>query len=207
MLPVSQELVSSGTQRFLARPDGRSSIGFFGSSSAALNFAAVSAVRFYFIFTYIPFLCCLSLCIRRKPLVQQRNCATFCSGLRVFTQTSAHSFFCSPCSGVECLVGANVPTIKGGATNATTVKKYHRIDQIATENRLPSISMVETAGADLTQQAQVFHNGGRIFQSMTKRSQLGIPTVSVVFGSSTAGGAYTPGLSDYVVMVKKQAKV
>lgn len=110
-------------------------------------------------------------------------------------------------SGVECLIGANVPTIKGGATNETTVKKYHRIDEIALLNRLPSISLVETAGADLTQQARVFHAGGKIFHSLTKRSQAGVPTVSVVFGSSTAGGAYTPGLSDYVIMVKKQAKV
>lgn len=110
-------------------------------------------------------------------------------------------------SGVECLISANVPTIKGGATNETTVLKYHRLDQIAMENRLPSISLVETAGADLTQQARVFHSGGKIFNQLTKRSKAGIPTISVVFGSSTAGGAYTPGLSDYVIMVKKQAKV
>jgi acetyl-CoA carboxylase carboxyltransferase component len=72
---------------------------------------------------------------------------------------------------------------------------------------LVSLFCFNKAGADLTEQAKVFHNGGKIFYSLTKRSQAGIPSISVVFGSSTAGGAYTPGMSDYVVMVKKQAKV
>eukprot|EP00029_Vermamoeba_vermiformis_P012429 TRINITY_DN7246_c0_g1_i1.p1 TRINITY_DN7246_c0_g1~~TRINITY_DN7246_c0_g1_i1.p1 ORF type:complete len:537 (+),score=178.41 TRINITY_DN7246_c0_g1_i1:38-1648(+) len=110
-------------------------------------------------------------------------------------------------SGVECLISANVPTINGGSVNRTTLKKFGRIDQIITENRLPAISLVETGGADLRQQAKVFHAGGAGFRSLTRRSKDGLPSISVVFGSSTAGGAYTPGMSDYVIMVKNQAKV
>jgi len=105
-------------------------------------------------------------------------------------------------SGVECLISANVPTINGGSVNRTTLKKFGRIDQIITENRLPAISLVESGGADLRQQAKVFHAGGTGFRSLTRRSKDGLPSISVVFGSSTAGGAYTPGMSDYVIMVK-----
>jgi acetyl-CoA carboxylase carboxyltransferase component len=85
------------------------------------------------------------------------------------------------------------------------LKKFGRIDQIITENRLPAISLVESGGADLRQQAKVFHAGGAGFRSLTRRSKDGVPSISVVFGSSTAGGAYTPGMSDYVIMVKVSA--
>ncbi len=108
---------------------------------------------------------------------------------------------------IECLIIANVPTIRGGALNPVSVQKLQRLDVIARENRLPTIYLVESAGADLPFQSQIFNYGGSLFREITRRSRLGIPSVSVVFGSSTAGGAYIPGMSDYVIMVKNQAKV
>eukprot|EP01120_Amphizonella_sp_Union-15-10_P014758 TRINITY_DN727_c0_g1_i5.p1 TRINITY_DN727_c0_g1~~TRINITY_DN727_c0_g1_i5.p1 ORF type:complete len:533 (-),score=92.28 TRINITY_DN727_c0_g1_i5:78-1676(-) len=110
-------------------------------------------------------------------------------------------------SGVECVIFANIPTVRGGAINEYTTRKWGRADAIATQNRLPMILLVETAGADLSQQAKVFHNGGGFFRSLAEKSKRGIPSISVVFGSSTAGGAYTPAMSDYVVMIKNQSMV
>ena len=78
---------------------------------------------------------------------------------------------------------------------------------IAAQNRLPSISLIESGGADLPNQSKIFVPGGRGFRDLTRRSAERIPTICLVFGSSTAGGAYIPGMSDYVVMVKKQAQV
>jgi acetyl-CoA carboxylase carboxyltransferase component len=109
-------------------------------------------------------------------------------------------------SGVLCLVHANVPTQKGGALNEISVLKTHRMDDIARQNQLPVIYLTESAGGDLSQQAKVFNSGGRAFREITRRSKQGIPSITVVFGSSTAGGAYVPGMSDYVVMVDKNAK-
>ncbi len=108
--------------------------------------------------------------------------------------------------GVLCLINANVPTIKGGAFNEVSVIKATRLDEIALENRLPVIYLTESAGADLPQQAKIFNFGGKAFREITRRSSLGIPSISIVFGSSTAGGAYIPGMSDYTIMVQKQAK-
>jgi len=110
-------------------------------------------------------------------------------------------------NGIECLVSANVPTIKGGAINQYTLLKMQRLAQISLENRLPHIYLVESAGADLPNQAEIYNYGGAEFRSITQRSRKGIPSISIVFGSSTAGGAYIPGMSDYVIMVKEQAKV
>jgi acetyl-CoA carboxylase carboxyltransferase component len=110
-------------------------------------------------------------------------------------------------SGVECVITANEATDRGGAINEWGVKKTRRLAEIALENRLPVISCVQSAGADLQNQAQIFVPGGRAFRDLTERSKARIPTVCLVFGSSTAGGAYLPGLSDYVVMVKEQAQV
>lgn len=110
-------------------------------------------------------------------------------------------------AGVECLITANVPTKRGGALNEASVMKGERLVKIALENRLPVISLTETAGADLTQQFSVFHRGGGSFRNIARRSKKGIPTICIVFGSSTAGGAYNPGMSDYVIMVKDNAKV
>lgn len=109
--------------------------------------------------------------------------------------------------GVECAITANDPTVQGGAINAWAVRKTRRMSEIALENRLPGVSLIESAGADLPNQAEIFVPGGRGFRDLTERSKARVPTVCLVFGSSTAGGAYIPGMSDYVVMVRKQAQV
>src|SRR5580700_4482104 len=110
-------------------------------------------------------------------------------------------------SGRECLIIANEATAKGGSTGEAGVWKNARLADIALENRLTTNLMVESAGADLPVQRQIFVPGGRGFREITRRSKQRIPTIAVVFGSSTAGGAYLPGMSDYVIMVKKQAQV
>jgi acetyl-CoA carboxylase carboxyltransferase component len=110
-------------------------------------------------------------------------------------------------SGVECLIIANDPTVKGGATNPITLNKNLRAMEISQRNRLPMINLTESAGADLPEQAKIFVPGGRTFKEITRRSAERIPTICLVFGSSTAGGAYVPGMSDYVVMVKGGAQV
>jgi acetyl-CoA carboxylase carboxyltransferase component len=110
-------------------------------------------------------------------------------------------------SGVECLIVANDPTVKGGTSNPWTLKKSFRANEIAFQNRLPVVSLVESGGADLPTQKEVFIPGGRMFRDLTRASKMGIPTISLVFGNSTAGGAYIPGMSDHVVMIKEQSKV
>ncbi|QZY30968.1 acyl-CoA carboxylase subunit beta [Nocardioides coralli] len=109
--------------------------------------------------------------------------------------------------GVECVITANDPTVKGGASNPWTVKKIFRASQIAEENGLPTVALVESGGADLPTQKEIFIPGGRLFRDITRASARKEPTVALVFGNSTAGGAYVPGMSDYTVMVKEQAKV
>jgi acetyl-CoA carboxylase carboxyltransferase component len=109
--------------------------------------------------------------------------------------------------GVECMVVANDPTVKGGASNPSSLKKGLRAAEIAAENRLPTINLVESGGADLPTQKEIFIPGGRTFRNLTNASAAGRPTVALVFGNSTAGGAYLPGMSDYVVMVAERAKV
>ncbi|KAJ3075194.1 hypothetical protein HDU98_008920 [Podochytrium sp. JEL0797] len=110
-------------------------------------------------------------------------------------------------NGIECLISANVPTFAGGASNELSVQKALRLNTIAVENRLPTIMLTQSAGANLGQQSRVFHAGGEMFRNLAIKSKLNIPTCNVVFGSSTAGGAYSPGMSDYVIMVKDQAQV
>lgn len=105
------------------------------------------------------------------------------------------------------IITANIGTVKGGAVDYITLQKGFRVNEIASQNRLPVINLVESAGANLAEQAQIFNFGGASFRDITRRSKEGLPTVSVVFGNSTAGGAYVPGMSDYTVMVKNQAKV
>ncbi|MFZ2511425.1 MAG: carboxyl transferase domain-containing protein [Gordonia sp. (in: high G+C Gram-positive bacteria)] len=109
--------------------------------------------------------------------------------------------------GVECLIVANDPTVKGGTSNPWTLRKILRCNDIALENRLPVISLVESGGADLPTQKEVFVPGGRMFRDLTRLSAAGIPTIALVFGNSTAGGAYVPGMSDHIVMIKEQSKV
>lgn len=106
-----------------------------------------------------------------------------------------------------CLVISNVGSNKGGSVNLPTLQKSMRLSEIAFENDLPVVNMVESAGADLPEQAKIFNFGGATFREITRRSKAGIPTLSVVFGNSTAGGAYVPGMSDYSVFVKGKAKV
>ncbi|WP_420882465.1 carboxyl transferase domain-containing protein, partial [Streptomyces barkulensis] len=109
--------------------------------------------------------------------------------------------------GVECLITANDPTVRGGASNPWTLKKALRANEIARANRLPLISLVESGGADLPSQKEIFIPGGALFRDLTRLSEAGIPTIAVVFGNSTAGGAYVPGMSDHVIMVDRGAKV
>lgn len=110
-------------------------------------------------------------------------------------------------SGKLCLINANVGTNKGGAIDKATLQKGIRIGEIASENNLHVINLVESSGANLPEQEQIFNFGGIIFREITRRSKKGLTTISVVFGNSTAGGAYLPGMSDYTIMVKNRAKV
>ncbi len=109
--------------------------------------------------------------------------------------------------GVECMIVANDPTVKGGALNPWSLKKSMRASDIAEQNCLPTINLTESGGADLPTQKEIFIPGGRGFRNLTRASARKQPTISVVFGNSTAGGAYVPGMSDYVIMVKERAKV
>jgi len=124
-------------------------------------------------------------------------------------------------AGVECVVFANDPTVLGGALTPYVIKKWMRALEVSRVNRLPYVSFVESAGADLRVEAddeggrprrrpaktEHFAETGRFFYEMIELSKLGIPTVCVVFGSSTAGGAYQPGMSDYNIFIKEQSKV
>lgn len=109
--------------------------------------------------------------------------------------------------GVECMIVAPDPTVRGGTSNPWTLRKNLRMNDIALENRLPVIGLVESGGADLPTQKEVFVPGGRMFRDLTRLSAAGIPTIALVFGNSTAGGAYIPGMSDYTVMIKERSKV
>ena len=109
--------------------------------------------------------------------------------------------------GVECVVVANDPTVRGGAINPYSLRKTQRLGQIASENRLPLVNLVESGGADLPAQSEIFIPGGRVFRDLTAASAARLPTIAVVFGTATAGGAYVPGMSDYTIFVAGQAKV
>ncbi len=109
--------------------------------------------------------------------------------------------------GTECLISASDPTVRGGTSNPWTVRKTFRAHDIALANRLPVISLVESGGADLPTQKEIFIPGGRTFRDLTRLSAAGIPTIAIVFGSSTAGGAYLPGMSDHVVVIRERSKV
>ena len=108
--------------------------------------------------------------------------------------------------GVECVVSR---TTRPCAAAPSTPGRWpsRRAADIALENRLPLVNLVESGGADLPTQSEIFIPGGAVFRDLTQRSAAGIPTIALVFGNSTAGGAYVPGMSDYVVMVEERAKV
>ncbi|MET0782514.1 MAG: carboxyl transferase domain-containing protein [Microbacterium sp.] len=108
-------------------------------------------------------------------------------------------------AGAEVAILATDMTYRGGSMNPTTVDKTLRVYEIARQNRLPLIVLNESAGADLPRQAEIFVPGGAQFKHLTQMSRLGIPTITLGFGPATAGGAYVPGMSDYVVMVKGRA--
>jgi acyl-CoA carboxylase subunit beta len=110
-------------------------------------------------------------------------------------------------SDVECVIIAHDPTVRGGAMNPYTLRKTLRALEIARRNRLPVINLVESGGADLPTQSELFVHAGKIFHDLTELSAMGVPTIALVFGNSTAGGAYVPGMCDYSVLVDGQAKV
>ena len=113
-------------------------------------------------------------------------------------------------SGRECVVVANIPSVKGGAYYPLTVKKHLRAQEVALENHLPCIYLVDSGGAFLPLQAEVFPDKdhfGRIFYNQAQMSAKGISQISIVLGSCTAGGAYIPAMSDENVIVKNQGTV
>lgn len=113
-------------------------------------------------------------------------------------------------SGVECLVICNDATVKGGTYFPMTVKKHLRAQEIAMQNRLPCIYLVDSGGANLPNQDEVFPDRdhfGRIFYNQATMSAQGIPQIAVVMGSCTAGGAYMPAMSDESIIVKDQGTI
>ena len=113
-------------------------------------------------------------------------------------------------SGREAMIVANDPTIKGGAYYPLTVKKHLRAQEIASENRLPCIYLVDSGGANLPHQAEVFpdrEHFGRIFFNQARMSAEGVSQIAVVMGSCTAGGAYVPAMSDETIIVAKQGTI
>ena len=113
-------------------------------------------------------------------------------------------------SGVECVIVCNDATVKGGTYYPMTVKKHLRAQEVAMENRLPCIYMVDSGGANLPQWPEVFpdkNHFGRIFYNQANLSAQGIPQIACVMGSCTAGGAYVPAMSDETVIVRKQGTI
>lgn len=110
-------------------------------------------------------------------------------------------------SGRICMITSNIGTKKGGIMDYSTSYKNVRMNEIILENRLPTIQLVESGGANLPDQEKLFNLAGANFREITRRSEQGLTTVSVVFGNATAGGAYVPGMSDYSIFVKERAKV
>lgn len=110
-------------------------------------------------------------------------------------------------SGVRVLVVANNSAIKGGTISPSGLKKSLRLQQIAMENKLPVVTLAESGGANLNYAAEIFVEGARSFANQARMSAMGLPQITVVHGSATAGGAYQPGLSDYVIVVRGKAKL
>jgi geranyl-CoA carboxylase beta subunit len=110
-------------------------------------------------------------------------------------------------AGKRVLISASDSGIKGGTVPPMGLKKALRAQEVARENKLPIVSLVESGGANLLYQAEIFVDGGRSFANQARLSAAGIPQIAVVHGSSTAGGAYLPGLSDYVVLVRGRSSI
>jgi len=109
--------------------------------------------------------------------------------------------------GTRCMINASDSAIKGGTVTPMGLKKQLRGMEIAIKQKLPMVSLIESGGANLNYQSELFVDGGKVFANLARLSAAGIPTVTVVHGSSTAGGAYIPGMSDYTIMVRDRAKV
>src|SRR5215472_8478558 len=113
-------------------------------------------------------------------------------------------------SGRECVIVCNDATIKGGTYYPMTVKKHLRAQEIARENRLPCVYLVDSGGANLPEHTEVFpdrEHFGRIFYNQATLSALGIPQIAAVLGSCTAGGAYVPAMSDETIIVRRQGTI
>ena len=113
-------------------------------------------------------------------------------------------------NGVECMIVANDATVKGGTYYPLTVKKHLRAQEIAAENHLPCVYLVDSGGAFLPMQDEVFpdkEHFGRIFFNQANLSAQGIPQIAAVMGSCTAGGAYMPAMSDESIIVKNQGTI
>ncbi|BDT71342.1 methylmalonyl-CoA carboxyltransferase 12S subunit [Comamonadaceae bacterium OS-4] len=110
-------------------------------------------------------------------------------------------------AGKRCLISVNDSAVKGGTVAPMGLKKALRAQEVALQNKLPVIYLVESGGANLMYQSEIFVEGGRSFANQARMSAAGIPQISVVHGSSTAGGAYLPGLSDYVVLVRGRSSI
>lgn len=110
-------------------------------------------------------------------------------------------------AGKRCLISASDSALKGGTISPMGLRKGLRAQEIARENKLPLISLVESGGANLMYQAEIFVDGGKTFANQARLSAMGVPQIAVVHGSSTAGGAYLPGLSDYVVLVRERSSI
>jgi len=135
-----------------------------------------------------------------------------------FSQLAGHDLYPGdnvPCGGIitgigrvkgrECVIVTNDPTTKGGSYYPITVKKHLRAQEIAQQNRLPCIYLVDSGGANLPNQDEVFpdrEHFGRIFYNQANMSAQGIPQIAVVMGSCTAGGAYVPAMADEAIIVK-----
>lgn len=157
---------------------------------------------------------------RDSPFMEISPLAAYASGIKV---GSGMIMGIGVISGTECVIVANDPSVRAGTFNAFNSKKLMRALEICRENRIPFVQFVESAGGDLRgdsssgsgdgkkkqmrSQPGHFAESGRLFYEISELSGLKIPTVSVVFGNSTAGGAYQPSLTDYTIFIKKQSKV
>lgn len=109
--------------------------------------------------------------------------------------------------GIRCLINANNSAIKGGTISPAGLRKSLRLQEIARENKLPIVALSESGGANLNYAGEIFVEGARAFANQARLSAAGIPQVTVVHGNATAGGAYQPGLSDYVIVVRNKSKM